>query len=79
MSFPFFIESYNFDVFVAEIGSPNSGRLFSLRFSRPSPIRAYLAPHDVILLLYRDGLKKKLKKNQNFYFILFSCNCISNA
>ncbi len=53
-----FIESYNFDVFVAEIGSPNSGRLFSLRFSRPSPIRAYLAPHDVILLLYRDGLKK---------------------
>ena len=52
-----FIESSNFDVFVAEIGSPNPGRLFSLKFSRSSPIRAYLAPHDVILLFYRDGLK----------------------
>ena len=50
-----FAEPTNFDVFVAEMGSLNPGRLFSLKFSRSSPIRAYLAPHDAILLLYRDG------------------------
>ncbi|CAF3773297.1 unnamed protein product [Rotaria magnacalcarata] len=47
-------ESYAFDVFVAEIGSSNSGRLFSLKFPRSSSIRAYFAPNDVILLLNRD-------------------------
>jgi hypothetical protein len=50
-----FVEPTTFDVFVAEMGSPNPGRLFSLKFSRSSPIRAFLAPHDAILLLYRDG------------------------
>ncbi|CAF3368577.1 unnamed protein product [Rotaria sp. Silwood1] len=49
-------ESYNFDVFVAEIGASNSGRLFSLKLSRTNPIRAYLAPYDIILLLYRDAV-----------------------
>ncbi len=57
-----FVESH--EVFVAEIGQPNSGRLFSLKFSRPGPIRAFLAPHDVILLLYKDSLLIK-KKNPN--------------
>ena len=63
------IESFNFDVFVAEIGLPNAGRLFSLKFTRSSPIRAYLAPHDVILLLYRDSSNKK-KDNLNSLFNL---------
>ncbi|CAF2735907.1 unnamed protein product [Rotaria sp. Silwood2] len=54
--FSLFTESNNFDVFVAEIGAPNSGRLFSLKLSRSSPIRAYLAPYDIILLLYRDAV-----------------------
>ncbi|CAF3178993.1 unnamed protein product [Rotaria socialis] len=48
------VKSYAFDVFVAEIGSSNSGRLFSLKFPRSSSIRAYFAPNDVILLLNRD-------------------------
>ncbi|UJR27570.1 hypothetical protein I4U23_008851 [Adineta vaga] len=49
-------ESSTYDAYVAEIGLLNSGRLFSLRFSRPSPIRAYIASHDVILILYRDAI-----------------------
>lgn len=54
--FFYIVESSNYDVFVAEIGLLNPGRLFSLKFSRPSSIRAYLAPHDAILILYRDSM-----------------------
>ncbi|CAF3700955.1 unnamed protein product, partial [Rotaria sordida] len=49
-------ESHHYEVFVAVIGLPNSGRLFSLKLSRSNPIRAYLGPDDIVLLLYRDAV-----------------------
>ncbi len=49
-----YLESSRHDVFVAEIGQPSPGRLFSLDFIRPHPIRAYMARDDAILILYKD-------------------------
>ena len=52
----YIVESSEYEVLIAQIGLLNSTRLFAMKFSDPGSIRAYLAPHNTILILYHASM-----------------------